>query len=195
MAHGVFINYRGADSQMWATLIYLALSARFGESGVFLDSTSLGPGDDFEEILFDQLRASSLVLALIGPRWLTATGESGQRLIDAPADWVRRELAEAFARDIRVVPVLTDDARLPAAELLPPDLVPLTRRQFVRLRRRHALDDLAELTRKLARLDTGLTRADRTASYPGRHGSRAGPCRRSARLDGVAGAFQGADDR
>jgi hypothetical protein len=41
---GIFINYRGEDSQTAAALIDRELTARFGGDRVFLDSGELGPG-------------------------------------------------------------------------------------------------------------------------------------------------------
>jgi predicted ATPase len=142
---------------MWGTLIYLALSGHFGESAVFLDCSSLRPGDDFEKVLLDRVRESTLLLAVIGPRWLTAASGSGERLIDSSQDWVHRELAEAFAVGVRVIPVLTDGADMPTTEMLPLDIAALGGRQFVRLRRRQATDDLAGLVGKVADLAPALS--------------------------------------
>ena len=63
---------------------------------------------------------------------------SDTRRIDDPADWIRRELAEAFAAGVRVIPVLTDDAEMPTEDELPGDLAALARCQYRRLRHRDA---------------------------------------------------------
>ena len=68
------------------------------------------------------------MLAPIGAAWLDARDPvSGQRRIDNPNDFVRRELSLALARGARVIPVLLDDAQMPLASALPEDLEPLTR--------------------------------------------------------------------
>jgi len=152
----IFINYRGEDSQMCGALIHHTLSGRFGESKVFLDNISIQAGDDFEEVLLGRLRHASILLAVIGPRWLASADMSGRRYIDSPHDWVRRELAEAFALGKRVIPVLTDNAEIPPADALPAEIVDLSRRQYVRLRRRHTKEDLAQLVDTLMELDAGL---------------------------------------
>ena len=50
------------------------------------------------------------LLAVIGPNWLNAKDESGVRRLDNPDDFVTIEIAAALARDIRVIPVLVDNA-------------------------------------------------------------------------------------
>jgi hypothetical protein len=82
---------------------------------------------------------------LIGPGWLTATDPSGRRRIDDPDDWIRRELAVAFAAGVRVIPILTDDATMPAASELPADIAALPDRQFRWLRHRDADMDLSRI--------------------------------------------------
>jgi len=133
---GIFINYRGEDSQTAATLIDRELTARFGEDLVFLDSRSIQAGSDFVVELLRRVRACSVLLVVIGPCWLTLTNAAGKRQIDDPQDWVRREIAEAFILGLRVVPVLTDGATLPAETELPDDIAGLSRRQYVPLRQR-----------------------------------------------------------
>jgi hypothetical protein len=58
----------------------------------------------------DALKHCTDMLMLIGPEWL---GEPKRRL-DQPRDWVRQEIAEAMRRGLRVVPVLLENATLPA---------------------------------------------------------------------------------
>jgi TIR domain len=159
---GVFINYRGKDSETAAALIDRELTARFGSDRVFLDCRSIPAGVDFAEELLGRLRACSVLLVVIGPRWLTLTDPAGQRLIDNPRDWVRREIVEAFARGMRVIPVLTDGVKLPAAEDLPQDIAGLNRRQYVSLRRRYVPVDLAFLVERITETDPELAElADR----------------------------------
>src|SRR5262249_3876730 len=122
---------------------------------------------DFAEQLLGRVRAARVVLAVIGTRWLAMTGPDGMRRIDDPADWIRRELVAAFAAGVRGVPVLTDDASMPAEVDLPPDLAALGRCQYRRLRHRDAGADLARLVAELADLDSGLGAAARPSSSEG----------------------------
>jgi len=153
---GVFVNYRGEDSGIAAVLIDRELVARFGSDRVFLDSRSTPAGADFVEELQVRLRACSVLLVVIGPRWLTLTDAAGQRRIDDPADWVRREIAEALTRGLRVIPVLTNDAQLPTEADLPEDIVGLSRRQYVPLRHRYSAVDLVFLVEQIIEADPEL---------------------------------------
>jgi hypothetical protein len=84
------------------------------------------------------------VLVVIGPNWLGVRDESGGRRLDNPDDFVAIEIAGALARDIRVIPVLVDGARMPKAGELPDSLKPLARRQAVDVRHSHFGHDAEE---------------------------------------------------
>ena len=163
MSGGVFINYRGADSPSYAALLYVELSRRFGTDLVFRDSESIPGGSDFVDRLLSRVRGCRVLLAVIGPRWLTAAGRDGRR-IDDPQDWIRRELAEAFAAGATVVPVLTDGASMPVEAELPGDIAALGRCQYRRLRHRDVTADLERICADLAAADPGLAAAARRRS-------------------------------
>jgi len=156
---GVFINYRGEDSQTAAALIDRELTVRFGSDLVFLDSRSIPAGVDFAEELLGRLRECNVLLAVIGPHWLTLTNQAGGRRIDDQQDWIRREIVEAFTHGLRVIPVLTGEAPLPAEAELPGDIAGLSRRQYVPLRRRYTAVDLAFLAERIAEADPELAAA------------------------------------
>jgi hypothetical protein len=152
----VFINYRGDDSQNTAALIDGKLTARFGSDRVFLDCRSVPVGSDFVGELLERVRTSSVLLVVIGPHWLSLTNEAGERRIDDPNDWVRREIVEAFSHRLRVIPVLLDGAQLPDETRLPDDIAGLSRRQYVPLRRRHIDIDLDDLVARLISVEPEL---------------------------------------
>lgn len=157
---GVFINYRGRDSRFAGDLLHLGLSRAFGADRVFLDSESIPPGADYVATLLGRVRDGDVVLAVIGPHWLTVTNPDGRRALDDPADWIRRELVTAFAAGVLVIPVLTDDAVMPTQADLPPDLARLGRSQYLVLRQRAASTDLARIERALLDVCPGLARTD-----------------------------------
>ena len=157
-AGGVFINYRTRDSQFASNLLHKHLVGFFGADAVFLDSESIKPGADFVETLVDRVRGSEVVLAVIGPEWLTSSGPDGRRALDDPADWIRRELVEAFAAGVLVVPVLVDGGVMPIEADLPADIARLGRSQYLVLRKRHSEIDLNALTANLVDLCPGLAR-------------------------------------
>lgn len=140
-----FINYRGEDSRAYGVLLYTALIHQLGKDAVFLDSESIPAGENYARMLLNKVRGAAAVLAIIGPRWLTALDDSGRRRIDIPEDWIRRELREAFSSDVRVIPVLTDDATMPTPKELPADIETLAYCQYRRLRHREASSDIAQM--------------------------------------------------
>lgn len=148
---GVFINYRGEDTHSYAALLYRELTGRFGEDLVFLDSESIEAGEDFADRILGQVRSAQVLLAVIGPRWLTAADPTTRRRIDDPRDWIRCELVVAFAAGVRVIPILTDDATLPTTDELPSDIAVLSGRQFLRLRHREASGDLNHILSDVTR--------------------------------------------
>jgi len=166
---GVFINYRGEDSHSYAAMLHMELSRRVGTGLVFLDSASIPAGADFSVHLLNRVRRASVLLAVVGSGWLTATNPSGGRRIDDPEDWVRRELVEAFAAGVTVIPVLTDEGTLPTEAELPDDIAAFSRCQYRRLRHRDAPVDLARIFRDLAALDPDLAAATRRPSDPPQH--------------------------
>src|SRR5262249_27421658 len=152
----IFISYRAEDEPYGAALIDAVLASHFGPEKVFRDSRSLCPGDDYAVQLLEHLRACSTLLAVIGPRWLTAAGQPGQQHLYEDVDWMRRELVEAFRCGIRVIPILLADAFMPGAAQLPSDIARLARCQYVRLHHRTALYDVCRLIEELVALVPAL---------------------------------------
>jgi hypothetical protein len=171
----LFINYRGADSRGYCAVLYLELARHFGPERVFLDYMSIPAGADFAEHLVSRVRRASVVLAIIGPDWLGRPGIFRRAAIRSPRDWIRRELAEAFAAGVRVIPVLVDDVELPTERQLPTCLAPLARCQYRRLRVREAVSDVDRIVHELVASDAGLAlAAKRRATTPGAAGSARG---------------------
>jgi hypothetical protein len=160
----VFINYRTDDEESTATLIETELSHRFGSDEIFRASKSIAPGDDFQPVLLRTVRRSEVVLAVIGPEWLSVRDRIGRRKIDLKSDWTRRELLEAFRCDVRVIPVLIGRAEQPKPEDLPDELAWLANCQSMRFSHRNAATDLASLATALTKLVPGLK--DRTVPGP-----------------------------
>ncbi len=132
MSGKIFLNYRRDDSR-WPTLsLYNLLAQAFPREQLFMDVEGyIRPGDDFVEVLEEQVSACEVMIVVIGPQWLA--GPDGRRRIDDPQDFVHIEIATALTRKIRVIPVLVDGASMPGAGDLPEPLKALTRRQATRL--------------------------------------------------------------
>jgi hypothetical protein len=87
-----------------------------------MDVSGIEPGLDFRKVIDDNVRSCEVLLAVIGPGWVDAKDESGQRRLDNSADFVRLETSAALKRAIPVVPVIVHGARMPRADQLPIDL-------------------------------------------------------------------------
>lgn len=129
----VFISYRRQETAWPARQLYELLAGEFGADKIFKDVDNIAPGEDFVDRLTSAVSACEVLLALIGPQWLDLRDAEGNRRIDDPYDFVRLELAAALQRGVRVIPILVDGARMPAANTLPPELAPLSRRQAVEI--------------------------------------------------------------
>jgi hypothetical protein len=109
------------------------LADRYGGDQVFKDVDSIRLGDDFVEVIASAVGSCDVLLALIGEEWLTITDEHGRRRLDNPDDFVRLEIEAALTREVRVIPILVDGARMPRADELPDGLAKLVRRQALEL--------------------------------------------------------------
>jgi hypothetical protein len=129
----VFMSYRRDDTDYPAAWLFAELAKHFDRDQVFKDVDSIELGDDFVEVITSAVASCDVLLALIGRRWLTATGEDGRRRLDNPDDFVRLEIEAALTRNVRVIPILVEAAHMPRADELPPSLAKLTRRQALEL--------------------------------------------------------------
>ncbi|WP_159670769.1 TIR domain-containing protein [Streptomyces mexicanus] len=157
----VFVNYRTLDSAYVAATCYELLSAEFGPERVFRDCVSIRPGDRYPDAIRQALEEARVLLVLIGPQWLAPdpSAQDGRRLIDDEQDWVRREIRRALARDIPVIPVLLDGARLPGEEQLPSDIRKLFWHQALTVGHRTLGDDVRRLARRIEELVPELGRS------------------------------------
>ena len=164
----VFINYRHEDTWGEALLLFDRIANRFGAENIFLDTRSLQPGMKFLEEIKGHLPACGVLLALIGPRWMSSMRTREEAAVAEPAeDYVRFEIEYALKRNsgINVIPVLMGDAiPPPTAEKLPRSLQALTRIEAEQVRPKRFEEDVAHL---ISRLD---------AIVPGQPAQR--PCRR-----------------
>ena len=129
----IFISYRRDDTAYPAGWLYDRLANQYGGGQVFKDVDSINLGGDFVQAITAAVGSCDVLLALIGSLWLTLTDESGQRRLDDPDDFVRLEIEAALTRNVRVIPILIDGARMPRIDELPDSLVSLGRRQALEL--------------------------------------------------------------
>jgi hypothetical protein len=148
----VFISYRREDTPGYAGRVYDSLAERFGEDRVFMDIDTIRPGRKFTEVITEALAESDVLLALIGRTWLTRTDLDGRRRLDNPDDPVRLELAAGLRRRIPIIPLLLQDADMPARDQLPTALAQLATWQAFELSDRRWRADIRGLIDELDRL-------------------------------------------
>jgi TIR domain len=149
---GIFISYRRDDSDVAAGRLADDLSEIFGPDAIFRDLEKLEPGEDYEKALDRALDSCSVLVAMIGPRWLTIADKTGRRRLDHPGDWVRAEISRALTRGIRVIPVLVSKTVMPGEAEIPGDLKPLLKRQAFDLDDRHWKQDLQLLAQAVGKI-------------------------------------------
>jgi predicted glycoside hydrolase/deacetylase ChbG (UPF0249 family) len=149
---GIFVSYRRQESKHFAGRLYDRLAHRFGKGQVFIDVDAIELGVDFAEAISRAVAACQVLLAVIGPSWLTITDEQGRRRLDDPDDIVRLEVEAALARDVRVIPILVEGAHMPRRDDLPDSLTGLARRNPLLIRHESFSDDAGRLVRAIERV-------------------------------------------
>ncbi len=145
----VFLSYRREDSAAAAGRLSDRLVAELGDRNVFMDVDGVALGADFVKRLIEEVTCCDFLLAVIGPKWLEAADEAGDRRLDDPNDFVRVEIAAALQRDIPVIPILLDGTKIPRADRLPEDLKHLSRRNGLDVRQASFHSDVGRLIREL----------------------------------------------
>ena len=158
----IFISYRREETAYPAGWLFDRLGDRFGGQ-VFKDVDSIELGDDFVEVITGAVGSCDVLLALIGDQWLTIEDEDGRRRLDDPGDFVRLEIEAALTRNVRVIPILVDGARMPRAADLPASLAKLVRRQALELSPARFDFDTSRLLRVL---DKTLTEVRTAQQHP-----------------------------
>src|SRR5271166_3159555 len=166
---GIFVSYRRQETSHLAGRLYDRLAGRFGESQVFIDVDAIGPGVEFAEEIFRAVADCKVLLAIIGPTWLTATDERGCRRLDDPDDIVRLEVEAALARDVWVIPILVEGAVMPTRQDLPESLAGLAHRNALLIRHESFRYDAGRLVTAIERVlaAPGTTAVSRTLGARG----------------------------
>jgi hypothetical protein len=150
---GIYISYRRTEAAAYAGRLFDHLSRHFGPSSVFMDiQGGITRGQEFPRAIESALNACNAALVVIGNTWATCTGQDGQRRLDDPNDWVRIETAAALRRNVLVIPVLVDGAKLPDPAKLPEELRPLCQRHACELSDLRWTFDVGELVKDLEKV-------------------------------------------
>jgi 4a-hydroxytetrahydrobiopterin dehydratase len=157
----LFISYRRADTRVFARDLHKHLAGGFGYERVFMDRAEIRAGQDWAKRLDEELKRSTIVLALIGPDWLKLQDADHRRRIDNENDWVRRELVEALVAGKEVIPIYVGGAEpIEDAKKLPPDLRDLPARQRIELTEASWDSGMSTLVRRLEQLGLRAARPD-----------------------------------
>jgi TIR domain-containing protein len=117
----ICISYRRADSQAITGRIFDRLIANYGKDSIFIDIDNIPAGTDFRQYLAETLLKASVLLAVVGPKWLGA-GKSGPDRILDEADPVRVEVETALRNGLAIIPVLIGSRKMPNPNQLPESL-------------------------------------------------------------------------
>lgn len=176
---GIFLSYRRDDSSGWAGRLYEHLVREWGPGEVFMDIDAIAPGEDFREAIDHTMRACDVVIVVIGPTWLSARDDAGNRRLDDEGDNHRAEVVAALSADVRVVPVLVGGAAMPKVSELPGALRDLAYRNAAVLEDRRFASDVRALQDALAQFAETIASRRSVDGEAGRTaeagGSRPGP--------------------
>lgn len=114
-----------------------------------MDVAGIRPGFDFRQAIEDNVASCGVLLAIVGPVWVSIANASGQRRLDDPNDFVALEIASALKRQVPVIPVLVHEARMPAPEQLPESLKSFAYRNSVELSHTRWNSDVQRLVEAL----------------------------------------------
>ena len=109
---GVFICYRRDDSAETAGRLYDRLVTACGAQLVLKNVDNIPPGVDFAWYVQQTLAHMTVLLVVIGQRWLEVSDRGVARIND-PADHVHQEIQTALAKNLVVIPALVQQARRP----------------------------------------------------------------------------------
>jgi hypothetical protein len=145
----IFISYRSADDAYAAALLDQMLSEVFGANNVFRASRSIAPGSDYESALAAAVRASNVVLVIVGRAWIE--GADGILETARPDDWVRTEIGMALELGTVIIPLLLAGVPRLADLELPSDMRQLCSFQYMRFDYRNIENDFSRIKREVAR--------------------------------------------
>jgi hypothetical protein len=152
MSGSIFISYRRQDSAGYAGRLFDRLTNHLKQAKIFMDIDTIELGVDFVQKIGEAVSSCDVLLAIIGPTWLTVTNANGQPRLNDPNDFVRIEVQTALQRNIRVIPILVNGASMPAENDLPQELAPLSRRNGMEIEHTSFDSDVNLLITKLEKM-------------------------------------------
>jgi hypothetical protein len=114
----IAISYRRSDSAALAGRIFDRLTMHYGKHAVFMDVDNIPVGVDFRTHIDETLRHTDILLAVMGDKWLGERDGAEPRILET-SDPVRVEIETALKRNMAIIPVLVEGAKMPEAGHLP----------------------------------------------------------------------------
>ena len=148
----IFISYRRVPDQYVAGNLGRELRSRFGDSQVFRDKEDIQGGVSWRQHVLDEINRDSVLLVLIGKEWSGARDSKGNRRIDNPDDPIRLEIADAIRDNATLIPLLLENAEMPAASELPQELAAISEINALKLRDGDWENDVSKISRRLETL-------------------------------------------
>ena len=118
----IFLSYRRKDAADATSRIRERLVAQFGRDAVFFDVDSIPLGVNFRAHIVSTLAQCRACLAIVGPGWVNAVDDKGNRRLADFDDPIRIEIETAMRIDRPVIPILVGKAQMPQREELPESL-------------------------------------------------------------------------
>jgi hypothetical protein len=147
----IFIIYRRAGAEYAAGSLGRELRRRFGDEQVFRDKEDIRGGVSWKQRVLGDICRGSALLVLMERNWAAATDAHGRRRLDNTDDPVRIEIADGLTDGATVIPVLLENAEMPAANELPEEIRPMAELNALKLRDgdwQHDVDSICELLKK-----------------------------------------------
>lgn len=148
----IFISYRREDTSGESGRLKDKLEQIFGKENIFYDVETLEAGLNFDQSIAKALSESKVLLAMIGPHWLRVTDAEGKPRIMKSQDWVRKEISLAIQKDLRVIPILVNGAKMPDSSELPEDLQEFALKHAQEISSSRWNYDVGELVKLLERI-------------------------------------------
>jgi hypothetical protein len=114
----IVISYRRSDTAAMAGRIFDQLTMHYGDDAVFMDIANIPFGIDYRSHFRQTLDRADVLIALIAANWL-GRNEANEVRMQEDTDPVRVEVETALKRQIPIIPVLIDGAKMPDRADLP----------------------------------------------------------------------------
>jgi len=167
----IFISYRQEDTSGYVINLHGILTRHYGAEHIFMDISDVGAGERFVEAFKAEINSSDIFLAVIGKDWLTIT-EKKQSTNDNDYVGLEIETALARGREIIIIPVLVEGARVPLKQDLPEKLQQLVELNAVELSNRWYERDVNQL---IEGLEEAFRRAGKSELEVPSSGANNGP--------------------